>query len=67
MTDPRDPWTMKGYKLLGEVAKSVGLVWGGAWTLKDYGHTEFRAPKAVYAMNAMRKVGYHIPTAVAAL
>lgn len=67
MTDPRDPWTMKGYKLLGEVAKSVGLVWGGNWTLKDYGHTEFHAPKAVYAMNTMRKISYRSPSAVAAL
>lgn len=56
MADARDPWTMQGYKLLGEVAKSVGLVWGGNWTtLKDYGHTEFHAPKAVYAMSVLHR------------
>lgn len=51
MADARDPWTMKGYKLLGEVSKSVGLVWGGQWTLKDYGHTELHAAKGMFAMN----------------
>ena len=51
MTDPRDPWTMKGYKLLGEVAKSVGLVWGGSWAMKDFGHTELHAAKGMFAMN----------------
>ena len=41
----RDPWAMKGYELYGQVARSVGLTWGGAWrTLKDYGHTELRRP-----------------------
>lgn len=56
MVDARDPWTMKGYKLLGEVAKSVGLVWfglvwGGSWTMKDCGHTEFHAAKGMFAIN----------------
>ncbi|HIV71180.1 MAG TPA: M15 family metallopeptidase [Candidatus Aquabacterium excrementipullorum] len=41
----RDPWAMKGYELYGQVARSVGLTWGGTWrTLKDYGHTELRRP-----------------------
>ena len=67
MTDPRDPWTMKGYKLLGEVAKSVGLVWGGNWTLRDYGHTELRTPQAMYAMSMARKGNYRNSLALAAL
>jgi peptidoglycan L-alanyl-D-glutamate endopeptidase CwlK len=36
----RDPIAMKGYKLYGEVAESVGLTWGGRWKLHDYGHVE---------------------------
>ncbi len=41
----RDAWAMKGYELYGEVARSVGLTWGGGWRqLKDYGHTELRRP-----------------------
>ena len=39
-----DPWAMRGYELFGEVARSVGLVWGGGWSLKDYGHAELRRP-----------------------
>lgn len=67
MTDPSDPWTMKGYKLMGEVAKSVGLVWGGNWTFKDYGHTELRTPQAKYAMSMARKGNYRNSMALAAL
>lgn len=41
----RDPWAMRGYELYGEVARSVGLVWGGGWrSIKDYGHVELRRP-----------------------
>lgn len=40
----RDPWAMEGYRLYGEVAESVGLVWGGRWSFKDYGHVEYRKP-----------------------
>ncbi len=41
----RDPWAMKGYQLYGQVAESLGLVWGGRWkTILDYGHTEYRMP-----------------------
>lgn len=67
MTDPSDPWTLKGYKLMGEVAKSVGLVWGGNWTFKDYGHTELRTPQAMYAMSMARKGNYRNSLALAAL
>ncbi len=38
----KDPWAMQGYKLYGEVAESVGLTWGGRWTMMDFGHTELR-------------------------
>jgi peptidoglycan L-alanyl-D-glutamate endopeptidase CwlK len=65
MSDPRNAWTMQGYKLLGQVASSVGLVWGGNWSIKDYGHTELRTQKAMYAMNMLRKAAYR--NAVAAL
>ena len=39
-----DPWAMRGYELYGQVAHSVGLTWGGEWTLKDFGHVELRRP-----------------------
>lgn len=38
----KDPWAMRGYRLYGEVAESLGLTWGGRWTLMDFGHTELR-------------------------
>lgn len=38
----RDPWAMRGYELYGEIAGQLGLVWGGEWKLKDYGHVELR-------------------------
>ncbi|MEK8033051.1 M15 family metallopeptidase [Ideonella sp. DXS29W] len=39
----RDPWAMLGYEKYGEVARSLGLTWGGDWrSLKDYGHVEWR-------------------------
>ena len=28
------------YKRLGELAKSIGLEWGGDWTFKDYPHVQ---------------------------
>lgn len=40
----RDPWAMEGYRLYGETAESLGLVWGGRWSFKDYGHVEYRRP-----------------------
>jgi peptidoglycan L-alanyl-D-glutamate endopeptidase CwlK len=36
----RDPWAMQAYQALGEEAEKAGLVWGGRWTLRDYGHIE---------------------------
>lgn len=38
----RDPWAMRGYVLWGEIAESIGLTWGGRWTLMDFGHVELR-------------------------
>jgi len=43
----KDPWAMRGYRLYGEVAESVGLTWGGRWTMMDFGHTELRVPGIV--------------------
>ena len=37
----KDQWAMKGYAHFSEVAKSLGLVWGGNWpNLLDFGHVE---------------------------
>jgi peptidoglycan L-alanyl-D-glutamate endopeptidase CwlK len=38
----KDPWAMEGYRLYGEYAESVGLVWGGRWKMMDFGHVELR-------------------------
>ena len=38
----KDPWAMRGYKLYGEIAESLGLTWGGRWAMMDFGHTELR-------------------------
>ena len=39
----QDPWAASGYALYGEVARSVGLTWGGGWrSIKDFGHVEMR-------------------------
>nr|WP_269143605.1 M15 family metallopeptidase [Massilia phyllostachyos] len=40
----KDPWAMRGYRLYGEAAESVGLTWGGRWKMMDLGHTELRRP-----------------------
>jgi peptidoglycan L-alanyl-D-glutamate endopeptidase CwlK len=40
----KDPWAMRGYQLYGEIAESLGLTWGGRWTMMDFGHTELRKP-----------------------
>lgn len=40
----KDPWAMDGYRLYGDVAESLGLVWGGRWSFRDYGHVEYRKP-----------------------
>jgi peptidoglycan LD-endopeptidase CwlK len=36
----KDPWAMEAYQALGEEAEKAGLLWGGRWRLKDYGHIE---------------------------
>ncbi|KQV46161.1 MULTISPECIES: M15 family metallopeptidase [unclassified Duganella] len=38
----RDPWAMRGYRLYGEAAEAAGMIWGGRWTMMDFGHTELR-------------------------
>jgi peptidoglycan LD-endopeptidase CwlK len=39
----QDAWAASGYAALGEVARSVGLTWGGGWrSIKDLGHVEMR-------------------------
>jgi len=41
----RDPWAMRGYRLYGETAESLGLRWGGRWAMMDFGHIELRKPR----------------------
>lgn len=36
----KDPWAMDAYLALGDEAEKAGLIWGGRWRLKDYGHIE---------------------------
>lgn len=37
----QDAWARRGYELYGQVAESVGLVWGGRWSsIVDLGHVE---------------------------
>jgi len=36
-----DPWADSAYKALGEEAAALGLVWGGLWRLRDFGHVEW--------------------------
>jgi peptidoglycan L-alanyl-D-glutamate endopeptidase CwlK len=36
----QDPWAQQAYQALGEEAERAGLVWGGRWKLRDYGHIE---------------------------
>jgi peptidoglycan LD-endopeptidase CwlK len=44
----KDPWAQRGYELMGEVAESVGLGWGGRWTsIVDLGHLELRRPGVI--------------------
>ena len=42
----KDPWAMRGYRLYGGIAESLGLTWGGRWTMMDFGHTELRLKDA---------------------
>lgn len=42
----KDPWAMAGYERYGQVARSMGLVWGGDWHgLRDLGHVELHRPR----------------------
>ncbi len=42
----KDPWAMAGYERYGQVARSLGLVWGGDWRkLRDLGHVELHRPR----------------------
>lgn len=43
----KDPWAMEGYRLYGEYAESAGLVWGGRWQMRDFGHVELRHRSSV--------------------
>ena len=46
----RDAWAARGYALYGEVARSVGLTWGGDWqSIRDLGHVELRRPGTLTA------------------
>ena len=46
----KDPWAMAGYEHYGQVARSLGLVWGGDWKgLRDLGHVELHRPHDVAA------------------
>jgi len=38
----RDPWAMQAYEHYGEIAEELGLVWGGRWKMRDYGHVELQ-------------------------
>ncbi len=38
----RDPWVMEAYVRYGEIAEELGLVWGGRWKMRDYGHVELQ-------------------------
>lgn len=45
----KDPWAMDAYMALGEEAERAGLLWGGRWRLKDYGHIEISGLVSGYA------------------
>jgi peptidoglycan L-alanyl-D-glutamate endopeptidase CwlK len=40
----QDSWAMQAYQALGDEVERAGLVWGGRWSLKDYGHIEVAGP-----------------------
>jgi peptidoglycan LD-endopeptidase CwlK len=42
--DESDPEAMTAYAALGEEAERLGLVWGGRWAMRDYGHVEAARP-----------------------
>ena len=31
-----------GYKACGQIGEKLGLVWGGRWKVRDWGHFEFK-------------------------
>lgn len=35
-------WEPKEYEILGLHAKRIGLIWGGDWKVRDYGHFEVK-------------------------
>ena len=43
----KNAWAMRGYRLYGVTAESVGLRWGGRWTMMDFGHTELAQPRVL--------------------
>jgi peptidoglycan L-alanyl-D-glutamate endopeptidase CwlK len=43
----KDPYAKKGYEYFGEIAKSVGLAWGGDWKTPEWGHAELRRTSRV--------------------
>lgn len=38
-------WQGEAYLRVGDIAKHYGLVWGGDWKVRDYGHFELGAEK----------------------
>lgn len=48
----RDPWAFAAYQAMGEEARTMGLIWGGAWAMRDYGHVE--AAQKVATMKLLR-------------
>jgi peptidoglycan L-alanyl-D-glutamate endopeptidase CwlK len=43
----KDPRAREAYQALGREADAEGLVWGGHWSLRDFGHLEAEAPASV--------------------
>jgi len=44
----KDAWAMQAYQAFGEEAEKAGLIWGGRWQLRDYGHIEAPGMVAAY-------------------
>ena len=38
----RYPAVFMAYRIFGGIVKNHGLLWGGLWKIRDYGHTELR-------------------------
>ncbi len=44
----KDPWAQAAYEHYGQIARSLGLVWGGDWRrLRDLGHVELHRPRTL--------------------